>query len=239
MRKVLVVSLGLGLTASLASGATIVLNPSSTTVDDVQLQYGTTPWTNNAGTDGNFVDGSTGGLLGYANLFTDVPLTSGGNPIVIDSATLTITTNMAASTPVSVYRVTNPWLTLPAGTNEMNINGHFRDITGAVEWATNPGWNQTFGGSDYDAGSVSIGTVLSGDYNAVTTFDVTNVVSSLFASGVDQGFFVTVPGTGYIRSSEYASPEMTINYHYVPEPGSLSLVVVGGLGLLSRRRHRA
>ena len=241
MRIQLAVLAGIALTASFASGATIVLSPSNgTVVDDVELLYVASPWTTNNASDGNFVGSDLGGLLGYANLFTDVPLTNGGNPIVIDSATLTITSNMngAANTPVKVYRTTSEWLMLSAGLNEANVNGHYRNIAGALEWANNPGWNQTHGLADYDAASVSTGTILLGEYNEVTTFDVTNAVSSLFASGVNQGFFVTAPG--YIRAKESGmGPEMTINYHYVPEPGSLSLVVVGGLGLLSRRRHRA
>lgn len=235
-----VAAIGVIFLATRSYAATIVLSPATTTVDDVELNYQTSPWTTSTGTDGNFSGGAPGGLLGYRDLFTLIPVTSGGNPIAIDSATLRITSNFNnTATNVSVFRVTTPWLTDVAGQNQLHVNSHFRNIAGGLEWTTNLGWNQTFGASDYDAASASVGTVLLGEYNEVTTFDVTNAVSSLFASGVNQGFVVVGNNSGYIRAQESGmGPELSISYHYVPEPASAAVIALTG-GLITLRRRRA
>ncbi len=209
-----------------AGASQAVLNPSTTTVDDAGFGY---PYNLNYGSESSM---SGNCLLGYQNMFTMVPPTSAGQSIVIDSASLKLYASIDAT--VDVYRVITPWLSLtPAGQAQFNVGGTYRDMANQLKWTNDPGSSLCFGASDYSASDHAVG-MTSPEYNGSAVFDVTPVVAGIFASGVNEGMMLY--STAYIRTQESGmAEELTINYHYTPEPATMSLLVLGGLGLLRRR----
>jgi hypothetical protein len=211
-----------------AAAGVIVLSPSTTTLDDNGFEY---PFQYNYGGDGNMADGARGGVLGYRDMFT---LLDPAN-IAIDSASLRVYSNTTGES-LTVSRITTPWLSLkPAGQAQFNVTGAYSDMANEVTWLTAPGENYAFGASDYTTVGATT-TALNDGYNASTDCDVTAMVAAMFATGVNEGFFVQLQNSGYVRSSEYLGAELTINYHSIPEPATMSLLALGGLAMLRRRK---
>ena len=210
-----------------AEADVIVLSTATTTLDDNSFDY---PFQNNFGGEPNMAGDPRGGLLGYHDMFT---LLNPAN-IVIDSASLRVYSN-ADGQYITLSRVTTPWLSLkPAGQAQYNVTGVYSDAANQIGWLSDPGANYAYGASDYTTvGATTM--ALNAGYNASTDCDVTAIVSAMYATGVNEGFFVQATG-GYIRSSEYLGAELTINYHSTPEPATLSLLALGVLGMLRRRK---
>jgi hypothetical protein len=216
--------------AGTAIAASATLNAGTTTVDDAWVDTDT-PNTN-YGTGANLVDNPNGfhpGVVGYKSMFALVPATSGGQSIVIDSATITVTTSGPGW--IKIYRMTSDWMVKAAGLSQLNVTGNRRDLAGGLSWAAGQ-----FGAADYDTVSFLTSTTPSA-YNAQSTYNVTALVSGMYQLGVNDGFAINTSG-GYLRASEFgnSTPSLVVNYHYTPEPATLSLLAVAGLAMLKRRK---
>ena len=183
-------------------------------------------------------------LIGLQDLFTRVAPTSGGNPIVINSAQLHLFSrggfNGDTGSTVSVFRVTSDWLINAAGTNENDVSGNFRENSSASRWAG--GTTLPFSTLDY-AGGVPVSRIWSPGSDVRNSFDVTGLVSTIYATGSNEGFAVLTSSTSQLgfRTSEQANattPVLEIDFDYVPvpEPAGLAILGLGSLAILGRRR---
>ncbi len=213
-----------------ALAITATFNASTATVDDAWVDTDTP--NNNYGAVANLVDNPNGyhpGVVGYKDMFTTAPATSAGQSIVIDVATMTLTSSGPGW--LKIYRMTSNWMVKPAGQSQTNVTGNKRDVAGGQSWAAGQ-----FGPADYDTAAF-VASTTPGGYNATTTYDVTSLVAAIYQTGNNYGFAVNAQG-GYIRASEFgnSTPSLAITYHYTPEPATLSLLAVTGLAMLRRKR---
>lgn len=194
----------------------------------------------------NKVDG-TGrfGLIGWKDLFTLVPPTSGGFPIVIDNALLTLAgaggTNVVGD--AGIVRMTTQWLLNAAGTNESNVHYEESDDADNVPWASGD-----LSTSDWTWDDEVIFSYTGKSWIDVYVVEITALMQALYDNGVNAGFGVHgAMGSSddfKYASSEHGSkahPALDMEYHYIPEPGTMLLVgtaVLGVLGYLRRRRMR-
>ena len=227
----------------------------SGTVDDVQIEFSqwnnntnngiTAPifYTTNEDTSGRLM------LLGFVDLMTRLPATSGGDDITIDSATLVLTTQSSwgDNGTVKVSRMLTDWLTTTAGSNETNVHSDAADVSGSVEWGSDPdssvgtynsGWS--WGSSDYDDANGATAT-WTGGWNQTTTFDITDVVQGMYDAGNNYGFVLKMTAEGDTgttdqvvpRTSESSEgPLLTVVYSYGGggAPASYTLTVTSGSG---------
>ena len=236
-------------------------------IDMVSMQF--TVWATGVfGGQGNTADcriqatnDHTGGysvLLGFGNMFTEIPLTHNdipsGNPILIEDAQLElIGDNVDTSATLTVSRMLTQWLTGAAGTNQDNVNADQADIAVGTEWASyadghigNTGdsvgasTHTSFGSDDYDGpGGVSQLQASWGSYN---TFDVTDLVQAMYDNDLNAGFCIestTASGTVNLHdagntSGNFTSPTydllLTITYSYPGPPPEHALTVFSGSG---------
>ncbi len=234
------------------------------TFDDTYLQTGGSASTLNA----NFGVGSSmairttsSGLVNYAilavkDLFTLVPASSGGNGIILNSATLYLASSgssQGTGYTINVRRITTDWLANPAGDNDTRASGNHRNaVTLGANLTDGPGWASTnFGSSDYSSTNAALGVDFANStYGAYKPIDVTNMVKDMYTLGVNYGFAISTPyqqdGYAVIRSSEDTlsfdptlktwRPVLALDYTYVPEPASMTLLSLAG-GLMLRRRR--
>ena len=202
-------------------------------------------------------------LFGLADLGTLVPATSGGDAIVIDSASVQIFNDTyVVVTNMYLSRVKTDWLLGTAGSNQDVVNA---DATSAsTEWATNAdaivGANPngdadvkptSFGASDFDGTSTL--TQTQGGWASSNTWDVTSLLQAAYDAGELYGWVIETEHTGLARNFNDAGdrdsgnlktaaydPQVLIEYHYeaIPEPATMGMLLVGGLGVLARRRRR-
>lgn len=246
------------------SGFTFNSTPvTQATFDDTYLQTGGSGST----LDDNFGNKSSmnirttsSGLVNYAilavkDLFTIVPASSGGNGIILNSATLYLASSgssQGTGYTINVRRITTDWLANPAGDNDTRASGNHRNATTlGANLIDGPGWASTnYGSSDYTATNAALGVDFANStYGAYKPIDVTNMVKDMYTLGVNYGFSISTAivqdDNAIIRSSEDTllvgthetfRPVLALDYSYVPEPASMTLLCLAG-GLMLRRRR--
>ena len=85
------------------------------------------------------------------------------------------------------------------------------------------------GGLETDSDSGFIGSALFDQYTGTGTYDIVAEVNQW-------SYFGGVSGIEYAVTPSTAGGEVTVVYTYIPEPGTLSLLVLGGLVSTRRRR---
>lgn len=239
--------LGTGLTAEAAliqfreGAGTFNDNPvTTTTFDDVGIGIGGATKFDTSSVQTVSVNSSQVrfGLIAIKDMFALLPKTSGDEVINITSATLYLTRiNGSDAYTIGVARITTDWLLGDAGTNEADVDGDKRSISGDLSWA-----NGSFSTDDYTA----VGSTTS-SWTANPTFDITAIITAMYASETNYGM-VLYPVSGGSASQQYLSserssvgsrPVIAIEYNYapIPEPASLGLLGLGGLILCHRRRR--
>jgi len=157
-------------------------------------------------------DAADASLIAIKDLFTELPLTSGGCDIQINSATLHLFRYQgSSSTTVSLYRVTTNWLPDPAGSNENDVSGEHAEKSQSTDWASGD-----FSASDYDTSVVCTGAWGDG-YNEELTYDVADIIADIYDNETNYGMALLADGTIYGRASEHAThpPSLEITYEYV------------------------
>ncbi len=178
-------------------------------------------------------------LIAIKEMISIIEAAAGG-AVTINSATLTLVhASGTAENPVTVDRITTDWLADAAGSNENDTERAYADSDTTTTWA---------GAGDFDAANDLAGTPITSQtwnkgYRGRNDFDVTALVQTMFTSGVNYGFAMYTTDNTRIRafSSETTGnkmPSLTIEYTPVPEPATMGMLLVGGLGVLARRRRR-
>ncbi len=185
-------------------------------------------------------------IMGWTDLFTLVPATSGGLDIQIDSATLTLRESTSGSTYITyLVRVTTPWLVGAAGTNEMNTDDTRSDRGAGTTWASGD-WSS----ADYTTTN-QVAFTPAGVKGTVHVLDITALMRDIYDNDFNAGFAFIVPSPGsgvlnlYSSEANYDGgrldyrPALDMEYQYIPEPATMSLLAIGGIGMLIRRKRRA
>ena len=190
------------------------------------------------------IDNDRWSLIAFTNLFDVLPsVNQDGLTLQIDSATLTGATRFHGGSPVvQVHRATTNWLLKDPGDNATTVTGNHIDPDAEITWA-----DGAFSDADYTAENMaSLHLPSDPGWHAPVDFDVTALVRDMYEAGENLGFVMTnEPEAGFygIRSSRHGTegvrPTLSIEYSYIPEPASVTLLGAGlGLMLVRRRRTR-
>lgn len=185
-------------------------------------------------------------LLGWKDMFTALPDLTSSAQIV--SATLRLCQRGPNGDEVfDICRVTSQWLVQTPGDNESTITG-VRRLPGGENpfWAA--GEAAGFGSGDYTTTNKATLTLTEYNYNKPVFTDVTAIVKDMMnESGGNQGFVIIQTAGSWdpwFQGDEqtqmgddgyYAKPTLYITY--VPEPATMALLAIGGIGVLLRRKR--
>ena len=190
----------------------------------------------------DYANGGFAGLIGFADLFTLAPPTSGANVIVIDSAILELQFEAypIAGETLTASRMLTNWLTGPAGTNQTNV--YHDALPSGSQWVTNPDGTTSysatptmqvsFGTSDFttaNQASVAI-TEANNNWGSKLYLDVAGILQDSYDSGVNAGFLLEYTGAAMkqlqdagseggnwretVTGSLIGGPTLSIEYHY-------------------------
>ena len=125
--------------------------------------------------DGIRSGGSRVALLAVKDMLTELPATSGGADIQINSATLHIFRygSGTSSRIVSVYPVTTDWVPDSAGANENDCCYDYSESSSTTTWDSGD-----FSTSDYDTTETD-SSAWSDTYNGDVAIDVTDVITDI------------------------------------------------------------
>jgi len=210
-----------------------------TSLDDVNLESYYLACQYDGNGDPNVVS-----LLGWKDMFTALPDLTSSAQIV--SATLRLCQRGPAGNEVfDICRVTSQWLVQTPGDNETTITG-VRRLPGGENpyWAA--GETVGFSSADYTTTNKASLALTEYNYNKPVFTDVTALVKDMKDEG-NQGFVIIQTAGSWdpwFQGDEqtqlgddgyYAKPTLYITY--VPEPATMSLLAIGGLGVLLRRKR--
>jgi len=178
--------------------------------------------------DGTYANQEThehASLICMKDLFTQLPGSSGGVPIMINSAFLSLYRyNGPKDTPFTIARVLTDWVVDDAGTNEQDCSGWYCENSTYTVWA---GFT-AFGPLDYDGDGALQAYIQKDTENSEQKYDITPLIRDIYACGYNCGlgligapdFVSTDPEYEGIslRTSEYeqvgARPSFQIDYQY-------------------------
>jgi len=143
----------------------------------------------------------------------------------ITSATLNLYATYTRDKLINVYRMTNTdWV-------ENEVLWNFASTDNA--WTTP--------GGDYDNSLLASYTFQQADEWKYTSIDVTALVQAAKAAGQSYASFILLGSEGGVFSSKegYDAPYLVVDQQVVPEPMTMTLLALGGMSLLARRRSRA
>ena len=199
--------------------------------DDTMIKYAnpaTSTTYGNNGYNGLQVSSSVATLIAVKDMFSELPATSGGCDLQINSATLHIFRYQgSSSTTISAYRITNgDWLQDDAGSNENDTSGSYAENSSSTQWASG-----AFSSSDYDTSTVYTGAWVN-NYNEEWELEVTDLIADMYDNSANYGIAL-VTGDNSItgRASEYTQayrPSLEITYEYVGT--TYTLTVNSGTG---------
>ena len=153
------------------------------------------------------------GLLAINDLFTELPKTTSGKTIVIQSATLHLFryNSGSSSDTLNIYRCTTNWLLDSAGSNENDCCHAYAEKSESTTWDSGD-----FSSSDYDSANGVSGYWVD-DYNEGCELDVTDVISDVYDEQTNYGIVLKSSATITHRSSENSQslrPSLEITYYY-------------------------
>ena len=167
-------------------------------------------------------------LIAVKDMFTQLPVTSSGANIQINSATLHLFRYQGSSSNViELYRVTTNWLPDDAGSNENDVSGESAEVSESTTWDSGD-----FSTSDYDT-SVCCTSYWVDNYNQLCQLDVSDIIEDVYDNEANYGLLFTADSSGvYARASEYGTlayrPSLEITYEYIQT--TFSLTVNSGTG---------
>ena len=186
------------------------------------------------------------GLIGWADMFAQMPLLTSSSQI--GSAYLKFNQRGPNGGEVLVVdRVTTEWMFYAAGGNETQVSGQYI-VPGADPWGWGPEGNQIFSSADYTTVNEATFTIARYQTNLANYIDVTEIVKDMFNDG-NNGFVIRlltpVGADPWFQADERALTEMGSDgfgtrpslYITIPEPATLCLLAIGGIGALLRRRR--
>jgi len=167
-------------------------------------------------------------VMAIKDLFTELPLTSGGADIEIVSATLNVTryNSGSSSTEWSVCPMTTNWLPDDAGSNEDDCCWSYLDKSESTQWASGD-----FSTSDFDTTVCSTGYYVS-NWQEVCHMDITDVIEEIYSDEVNYGWVLDADSNINMYSSENGSgpPSLEITYEYVSSGYALTVNSGSGSG---------
>jgi len=162
------------------------------------------------------MDNNQVSLIAVKDMFTELPTTSGGADIQINSATLHLFRYQGNSgITIRAFRVTTDWLPDDAGSNENDVTAEHSEKSSDTHWAGGGDWSS----NDYDGSVICTGSWVD-DYNEECELDVTDLIADIYDAGVNYGIGLdNATSTSAVgRASEYTQayrPSLEITYEYV------------------------
>ena len=156
-------------------------------------------------------------LIGINKLFELLPKTDGTQAIQITSAKLHLTSHLdtGGAFELGVHLLKSDWLNGLPSRSESDVNGQYRNVGFGDSWLAG-----SFSPADY--GSQVASAVWRGAAGAANVVDVTALVQTMYANGLNEGFaIVGSSDRAIISSSEHPivanRPSLEIHYHYGEE----------------------